>query len=81
MDRTMNKFLKYQEESEARFVIHEDERWEKEQEIEDKRRKEEREHEMRMMAMIANMFRPAPAPPPQPYAGPRQDFDEYYSQL
>ena len=54
----MDNFLKYQEDSEARFAKHGDERWEKEQEMEDKRRKEEREHEMRMMAMISNMFRP-----------------------
>ncbi len=73
----MDKFLKYQEDSEARFAKHGDKRWEKEQEMEDKRRKEEREHEMRMMAMISNMFRPPPLPPP-PYAGPRQDYNDYY---
>ena len=53
----MDKFLKYQE---ARFAKHGDERWEKEQEM------EEREYDMRM---VANMFRPPPPPSPPAKAG------------
>ena len=56
VEKAIEAFTTYQREAEGRFQRYEDERWKKEQEVEETRRKEDREHEMRMMAMLGQMF-------------------------
>lgn len=46
MERAIESFTKYQSEAEEKFRIWEEERWEKEMEMEEKRCGEDREHEM-----------------------------------
>ena len=48
--------MKYQLEVEERYKQYEDERWQKEVELEEKRRQEDQQHEIRLMGMMASMF-------------------------
>ena len=50
--RTLEAFLEYQKEAEARSERREEERWKKEIEIEERRRKAEQEHELKMMELL-----------------------------
>lgn len=59
MERVTDTFLKYQLEAEERYKQYEDERWEKEVELEEKRRQDYQEHEMRMLGVLARMFQPS----------------------
>ena len=49
MDRTLNTFLKYQQEAEERFERQEEERWKREVE---KRRKADQEHEKAIIELL-----------------------------
>lgn len=53
MEKAIDAFLTHHEAAEERFVKQEEERWEKETELEDKRRSEDRAHEMRMLQIMA----------------------------
>ena len=84
MEKILGTFMRFHEESEVRFRKAEQERWERERDMEDRRRRDDREHDARMMGMLASMLRP-PLPHPSPYTGPRPDFEDdsnypYYSQ-
>lgn len=50
--KTLETFLQYQKEAEARSERREEERWKKEIEIEERRRKAEQEHELKMMELL-----------------------------
>ena len=52
-------FLKYQLEVEESYKQYENERWEKEVELEEKKRQDYQEHEMRMLGVLARMFQPS----------------------
>ena len=52
MDRTLNTFLRYQQEAEERFERQEEERWKREVEIEEKRRKADQEHEKAIIELL-----------------------------
>ena len=56
MDKAIESFITYQQETEERYHKYEEERWKKEIELEEKRRRDDQEHEMRMMAMLGRMF-------------------------
>jgi hypothetical protein len=51
VEKAMESFMTYQHEAEERYQRNE-ERWQKEIEVEEKRRKEDQEHEMRMMGQM-----------------------------
>ena len=63
MESTMNAFMKYQLEAEKR----DEERWQKEMEIEEKRRKEDQQHELHMMQILGQMLQHRSYPPSSPY--------------
>ena len=56
VQKALESFSERQREAEERFQRYEEERWQKELDVEERRRKEDREHEMRMMAMLGQMF-------------------------
>lgn len=58
MEKAIESFIKYQNEAEQRFRKWEEERWNKETELEEKRRKEDREHEVRLFEMLGQMAKP-----------------------
>ena len=58
-DKAMESFLQYQIKAEENFRKWEEERFEKEQEIEEIKRIEEQEHEMRLFHMLGQMLKPA----------------------
>ena len=54
-DKVIEAFVKYQWAAEERFQKHEEERWKKEIELEDRRRWENQEHELRLMQILGQM--------------------------
>ena len=52
----MESYMTYQREAEERHQKSEEERWQKEIELEEKRRREDQKHEMRMMRLLGQMF-------------------------
>lgn len=48
--------MKYQEKAEEKFLTQEDERWEKEKEMEKKRSEADRLHELNMLSLILQTF-------------------------
>lgn len=58
MERAIESFIKYQNESEESYRKWEEERWEKELELDEKRRKENQEHEITLFQMLGQMVKP-----------------------
>ena len=73
MERAIESFIKYQNETEESYRKWEEERWEKELELDEKRRKENQEHEIRLFQMLGQMVRPRESYPASPY-----NFDYEY---
>ena len=46
----------YQREADEQYQKYEEERWQKDIELEEKRRREDREHDVRIMQMLGSMF-------------------------
>ena len=67
MERAIESFIKYQNESEKSYRKWEEERWEKELEVDEKRRKENQEHEIRLFQMLGQMVKPRESFPASPY--------------
>ena len=64
MESAMTSFMKYQMEAEKR----EEERWKREQELEEKRRREDQQHELRVLQMLGQMIQHRSYDyPPSPY--------------
>ena len=63
MDKAVETFMRFQNESEERFLRAEQVRWKREMEYEDRRRKEDREHEIKLMELFMHMQQPYPGPP------------------
>ena len=73
MEKAMEAFMQYQKEAEERFWRHEEERWEKERELEDHRRQDDQRHELRMLQMLEQMMQP------QHYPVPYTDYEGEYT--
>ena len=56
IEKAVDTFMKYQLEAEERYKQYEDERWQKEVELEEKRQREDQQYEIRLMGMMASMF-------------------------
>ena len=67
MERAIESFIKYQNESEESYRKWEEECWEKELELDEKRRKENQEHEIRLFQMLGQMVKPRESFPASPY--------------
>ena len=56
IDKAMESFIVYQREADEQYQKYEEERWQKDIELEEKRRREDREHDVRIMQMLGSMF-------------------------
>jgi hypothetical protein len=52
----MDSFMAYQRDADEQYQKCEEERRQKDMELEEKRRREDREHDVRIMQMLGNMF-------------------------
>ncbi len=66
MEKAMESFMNHQTEAEQRFRKWEEERWQKEIELDEKRRQEDREHELRLFRMLGQMVNPRETTYPSP---------------
>ena len=55
----------------------EEERWRKENEMEERRRREEREHELQVLETLGRMMRPSYPPHTQYYCDSGSEFDPF----
>lgn len=65
----METFLQHQHKADVEFQKREEERWRREQEIEDKRREEDKQHELNMLRVLLQAFQGGV---PHNYGGPIQ---------
>ena len=81
IEKAVEAFMKYQMEAEERHKKYEDERWEKEVELEEKWREDNQQHERKMMGMLASMLQSSPQNYPRPglYNYNDEDFQADYT--
>ena len=60
MERTLNTFLKHQQEAKERWPKQEEERWKKECKKEDRQGKKNKEHDKELFRMLGELLRPQP---------------------
>ena len=72
MEKAIESFMMYQRDADEKYQKYEEERWQKDIELEEKRRREDREHDMRMMQMLGSMFQGGSY---SNYSAEQYDFD------
>ena len=75
LDYALSSFAKHQQEDTERYRKYDEERWEKQTELEEKRRREDKEHEERMMLMMARIFQ---RPTPYNFSAEEYPYDSHY---
>ena len=75
MEKAVESFIKHQKEAEERFQRWEEERWDKETELQEKQRKEQREHEIKLFQMLGQMIKPSC---PSTYHSPSSSYNFDY---
>ena len=51
MEKAMDSFMTHQRDADKQYQKHEEDRWQRDVELEEKRRREDREHDIRVMQM------------------------------
>ena len=56
MEKAMDSFMTHQHDADEQYQKHEEDRWQRDVELEEKRRREDREHDIRVMQVLGEMF-------------------------